>query len=284
MGLGAILDNFLKFCSPWSAALLALPCAAAPLSLEGLSPEAAGHAVFAELDRRQSGYEDLVVDLTMVLRTASGRESRRALSIRQLEVPDDGDKLLVVFESPPPIRGMALLSHSHKARPDDQWLFLPAMNRVKRIASHNRSGPFLGSEFAYEDLALEEVEKFDYRLLEQTSADAAGLDAVAEGPMYVVERIPLDPNSGYARQQVWLDAAELRVYRIDYEDRYDRELKTLHVDGYKRHLDRYWKAAAMRMANHQTGKSTDLFWQDYRFAVGLDGERDFSTSSLRRVR
>jgi len=284
MGLGAILDSFLKFLAALPAVLLAVSSAAATLSLDGLSPQAAGQAIFEELDRRQSGYQDLVVDLDMVLRTASGRESQRALSIRQLEVPADGDKLLVVFESPPPIRGMALLSYSHKAGPDDQWLFLPAMNRVKKIASHNRSGPFLGSEFAYEDLALEEVEKFDYRLLEQTSAAAAGLDGSVTGPVYLVERTPLDPNSGYARQRVWLDAAELRIYRIDYEDRYDRQLKTLHLDGYELHRDRYWKASAMRMHNHQTGKSTDLYWHDYRFAVGLDDERDFSTSSLRRVR
>ena len=107
----------------------------------------------------------------MTLRNSRGRQSRRSLKIRQLEVAADGDKLLVVFDTPKNIRGTALLSYSHKFASDDQWLYLPAMKRVKRITSHNRSGPFLSSEFAYEDLALQEVEKFRYRLIDTQQLD-----------------------------------------------------------------------------------------------------------------
>jgi len=244
-------------------------------TLVGLSPQQAGLAIFREIERRDAGYQDLVVDLEMILRDSRGGESHRDLKIQQLEVPDDGDWLLVIFDSPKSIRGTALLSYSHKFEPDDQWLYLPAVKRVKKIASKNRSGPFLSSEFAFEDLALQEVEKFNYRLIEQ-GADAAGA-------FYLVERTPVDEYSGYSRQIVRLDAQELRIQFIEFFDRRERPLKTLEVDDYALYLDRYWKPGRMLMTNLQTSKVTELFWRDYRFALGLDADRDFSTNSLRRV-
>ena len=235
-----------------------------------------GLAIFTEADRRASGYQDLQVDLEMTLHTGSNRSSSRSLSIRQLEMPDDGDRLLVVFDTPKSIRGTALLSYAHKTEPDDQWMYLPALKRVKRIASQNRSGPFLSSEFAYEDMALQEVEKYRYKLLEMRMGD--------DGLYYLVERVPTDKHSGYSRQVVTLDAAELQIRHIEYFDRQKRPLKTLAVSGYQRYEDRFWKPARMLMSNSQTGKSTELVWQNYQFRTGLDADRHFSTNSLLRAR
>lgn len=257
-----------------SVAIVNAALSVAGIPLDGLTPEQTGLAIFQEADRRESGYTDLQVELEMVLRTAGGDESRRLLQIKQLELPADGDRLLVVFDTPKPIRGTALLSYSHKTDPDDQWLYLPALKRVKKIASRNRSGPFLSSEFAYEDLALQEVEKYRYRYLH----------AEQDAGLIVVEREPLDEFSGYSRQVVWLDDQELRVQKIDYYDRRGKLLKTLQATGYVKHDDRFWKASRMLMTNHQTGKSTELYWRDYQFATGLSNERDFSTNSLRRER
>lgn len=248
----------------------------ADFSIQGLTPEQAGLEIFREADRRESGYGDLQVELEMVLRTSAGDESRRELRIRQLEVAGDGDRLLVVFDTPKPISGTALLSYAHKLTADDQWLYLPALKRVKRITSQNKSGPFLSSEFAYEDLALQEVEKYSYRLIEATGT--------GEDARYVVERIPTDEFSGYARQVVVVDAAELRIHSIEYFDRRNRLLKTLEATSYQRHAERFWKPSRMLMANVQSGKSTELVWRNYRFGTGLDADRDFSTNSLRRVR
>ncbi len=249
---------------------------AAGFSITGLDPEAAGLAIFREADRRASGYGDLTVDLEMRLKTESGKESTRGLGIRQLEMPDDGDRLLVVFDSPKSYRGAALLSYAHKTEPDDQWIYLPAVKRVKRIASQNKSGPFLSSEFAYEDMALQEVEKYSYRLLDTRMEDV--------GLAYEVERIPADRYSGYAREVVTLDAAELRIQSIEYFDRQNRLLKTLVVSDYGLYEGRFWKPTRMLMTNHQTGKSTELIWRNYQFGTGLDADRHFSTNSLLRAR
>lgn len=242
----------------------------------GATPEQQGLALFLEKDLRESGYGDLRVGLEMVLRDRSGAESRRELSISQLEMPDEGDRLLVVFDTPRPIRGTALLSYSHADAPDDQWLYLPAQRRVKKIASRNKSGPFLSSEFAFEDLALQEVEKFSYRLL--------GREACGDRQCVRVERIPLDEYSGYSRQEVVLDDDTLRVERIDFFDRHGRPLKVLINDGFELHHERFWKPQRMFMENLQTGKTTELLWNAYTFDNGLHPDRDFSTNSLMRAR
>jgi hypothetical protein len=261
------------------AGVLAFPAAVAGTTLpelSGLSPDEQGLALFREKDRRDSGYGDLRVELEMILRDRRGTESRRELSISQLEMEADGDRLLVVFETPKPIRGTALLSYSHVEGPDDQWLYLPAQRRVKKIASRNKSGPFLSSEFAYEDLALQEVEKFSYRLLIR--------EPCGESQCLRVERVPVDEYSGYARQEVLLEADTLRVERIDYFDRHGRPLKVLVNEGYRLHEERFWKPRRMFMENLQTGKTTELLWQEYQFDNGLLAERDFSTNALMRAR
>ena len=70
-----------------------------------------------------------------------------------------------MFDEPRDVKGTALLIHAHRESADDQWLYLPALKRVKRISSSNQSGSFMGSEFAYEDMSSPEVEKFTYMYL-----------------------------------------------------------------------------------------------------------------------
>jgi len=252
--------------------LYAACCAAAPAAQD---PAARGLAIATEAERRDSGWGDMTASLAMVLRNAHGEESRRALRSRVLEVDGDGDKSLTMFDAPADVRGTAFLSYSHPLEPDEQWLFLPALKRVKRIASANKSGPFMGSEFAYEDLSSDEVEKYRYRLL--------GEQELAGEKTFVLERIPRYEHSGYSRQQVWLSKQTYRPLRIDYYDRKGALLKTATYHDYRRYEGRYWRAHRVEMANHQSGKSTTLLWSDFSFGNGLS-ERDFDRNSLKRAR
>ena len=241
-----------------------------------LSSEEKGLAIFTEADRLNSGYQDLQVALKMILVSAKGSKTERALRIQQFEVQDDGDKVLVVFDLPASIRGTALLSHAHIRGDDDQWLFLPALKRTKKIASRNKTGPFVGSEFSFEDLSPQEVEKYDYVYV--------GEEEINGTPCFVVDRTPRDKYSGYSRQRVWLDQAALRIQKIDFYDRAEIHAKQLVVEGYALYNDQFWKPAFMRMDNLRTRKSTELHWENYLFAAGLDEARDFSVNSLRRAR
>lgn len=234
-----------------------------------------GLQIALEAARRDEGFGDLTAKLEMVLHSKSGRQSRRRLRLRTLEVPSDGDKTLIVFDEPKDVQGTALLTFSHIDGDDDQWLYLPALERVKRISSSNRSGPFMGSEFAYEDLSSQEVEEYTYRYLRDEE-----LGGVAT---FVIERYPEDAKSGYTKQVVWIDQEAYRALRIDYYDRQETLLKTLEQSDFQLFLGRHWRPGRMHMVNHRNGKSTDLLWTDYAFKTGLE-DSDFDRNSLARIK
>ena len=125
-----------------------------PLVATAETPEEKGLAIAQEADRRDTGFDDFTANLLMVLRNRHGQESVRKIRIRTLEVEGDGDKGLSLFDNPRDVKGTAFLTFSHKVGDDDQWLYLPALKRVKRISARNKSGSFMGSEFAYPNFML----------------------------------------------------------------------------------------------------------------------------------
>ncbi len=251
--------------------LLLLPAANA-----AQSPEDKGLAIAREADERDTGFGDYTADMQMILMNKHGQKSERQMRIRTLEVKDDGDKSLTVFDTPRDIKGTAFLSYTHKVGDDDQWLYLPAVQRVKRISSRNKSGSFMGSEFSYEDIASEEVEKYTYKWIRDE--EYKGKEC------FVIEKYPVDKkNSGYTKQVIWLDKKEYRPWKAEYFDRKNSHLKTLTTTGYRKYLDKYWRPDQMFMINHQTGKSTKLMMSNYKFRTGLK-DSDFNQNSLRRIR
>ena len=244
---------------------------------QAASPEEQGFEIAARSDRSDRGFGDSRVNLKMVLRNKAGAESTRILEFATLEIPDEsvGDKSLIVFDSPRDIDGTALLSHAKILDPDDQWLYLPALKRVKRISSVNKSGPFVGSEFAFEDFTALELNKYEYKYLRS--------EACGEMTCDVVERYPRYEHSGYVRQVSWIDQEVFQVRKVEFYDRRDDLLKTLTLTDYRLYADKFWRAHTFSMVNHQTGKSTDLIYDDYVFGVGLD-DNDFIKGVLRRIR
>lgn len=235
-----------------------------------------GLAIAIEADQRNDGFADYISNMEMVLRNKHGQESRRKMRLRTLEVKGDGDKSLTIFDTPRDVKGTAFLTFSHKVGDDDQWLFLPALKRVKRISSRNKSGSFMGSEFAYEDIASQEVEKYTYQYIRDDQYQ--GMDC------FVLERYPVDKkNSGYTKMVSWLDKDQYRPWKVEYYDRKGTRLKTLIISDYHLYIDRFWQAHSLIMTNHQNGKMTELKMSEFEFRTGLR-EQDFSKNSLKRAK
>ncbi len=271
------MNTFTKIASSIATtiALMAGVSAQAELNLAGLSPAEQGLAIAKERKARDLGWEDSVSTVTMTLRNAQGEESLREMRMKSLEIADDGDKGLTIFDTPKDVKGTAFLNFSHIEKADDQWLYLPALKRVKRISSRNKSGPFMGSEFAYEDLSSFEIEKYSFKFLAEEQVD--GIDC------YKVEQIPTDKNSGYTSQIAWLDKEHFRGQKVEFYDRKKSLLKTLIFSEYKLYLDKYWRPMQMDMLNHQTKKSTELKTASLEFKTGLK-DSDFNKASLKRAR
>jgi hypothetical protein len=240
-----------------------------------------GMSIAVESDKRDTGFTDQTANMVMELRNKQGDVSTRTIRIKTLEVTGDGDKSMSIFDKPADIKGTAFLTFSHAIKPDEQWLYLPALKRVKRINSKNKSGPFMGSEFAYEDLASQEVEKYTYKYIRdeqiKTKEFPNGIDC------FVIERYPAYEHSGYTRQLAWVNKDRYVAEKIEFYDRKNDLLKTLNNDEYKQYLEQYWRPNVMSMENHQTGKSTLLKWENYKFKNGLS-DKDFSRNSLKRAR
>jgi outer membrane lipoprotein-sorting protein len=228
-----------------------------------------------EVERHDQGWVDAATSMKMVLRNRQGDESIRNIRLKTLEVDGDGDKSITIFDSPADVKGTSFLSYSHVITPDDQWLYMPALKRVKRINSTNKSGPFMGSQFAYEDLSSFEVDKYKYKYLKNEKLN--NIDA------FVVENYPQYQYSGYTRQLVWVDTVRYIPLKIEYYDRKNTLLKTLVFNDYRQYMNKFWRSHEQSMENHQNGKTTLLTFNDYQFKNGLSN-KDFNRNSLKRSR
>ena len=242
---------------------------------EELSSEERGLQIAREAWEREAGYGDSAAELYMLLRAGGGQEAQRELRLRSLEVSESETRALIIFDAPLDVRGTALLTHSFTDQEDNQWLFLPAVGGERRIAGGGRSGPFMGSEFAFEDLGVQRVEDFTYTYV--------GEDTLNDMACYVIERYPTDSASGYKRQVAWLDQEHYRVQKVDYYDRRDELLKTLTAEGYQQYEGQYWRPKKMEMHNHQNGRSTTLEWKNISFDNGFTA-RMFDRNAIRSAR
>ncbi|NMH89197.1 outer membrane lipoprotein-sorting protein [Flavivirga algicola] len=238
--------------------------------MQAQTPEERGLKIAKAAEQADLGFKSSMVNLKMTLKNKNGQTSQRSLTTKTLELTEDGDKSLIVFNSPKDVKGTSTLTFTHKVGSDDQWLFLPSIKRVKRISSNNKSGPFVGSEFAYEDLSSQEVEKYKYKFLEE------------KGSLLVVEQDPVDPKSGYTRRLVTYNKDKgYRLERVEFYDRKNALLKTLVYSEYKLYKKKFWRASRFVMKNHQSKKETILEFSDYNFDVNLSDE-DFTQVALKR--
>ncbi len=244
------------------------------------TPAEKGLAISTEADKRDLGFGDFEAEGRMVLRNKQGQESVREFRAMTLERPDAGigDMSITVFEKPRDVRGTALLTHANvEPADDDQWLYLPAVKRVKRISSSNRTGKFVSSEFSFEDLGGQEVDDFSYEWLRDEACPT-----MAGSQCFVVSRIPKNKKSGYSKTISWIDQDEYRLTQAEFYNRRGDLEKVLNLTDYQQYLGQFWRPGLMRMENRQTGKSTDLVWSNYKFRSGL-AEGDFDSQRLSKA-
>lgn len=254
---------------------------ATPLSSEGNH----GRELAQKLDLRDKGFGSSQSQMTMLIRTRNGDSTSRKLNVSILERADQGDLSLMIFDFPADIRGTSLLTHPKESSTDDQWLFLPSINRVKRISSRNKSGAFVSSEFAFEDLSDTQVDDFSYQYLGReeciVSLENSGKEKNQASTCDRLERTPIDKHSGYSKQILFIDSENLRVIEIQYYDVRGVLLKKLSTERFSLFEGKYWRPLVVSMENMQTGKSTVLSYDDLKFGVELESS-DFSRARLGR--
>ena len=211
-------------------------------------------AEYAEL--YDTGWKDEILKGQMTLFDASGDSVTRSFARMVYEHREKGagDKIIIKFLKPAELAGVAALTFENPGSSDDNWLWLPASKRTRRIAGANNTASFQGTEFTYEDLGSIDPSEYVWRFVEETTLKR-GKDRV---PVYKLSATPTYKNTGYSRIVLYVHREHWRHERIEYYDKAGRLLKTRKASGWKLFHNRFWRAMRLDMSNHQTGKRTLL--------------------------
>jgi len=211
-----------------------------------------GQQIAKDVEASQNGFSSESSKLEMHLINAYGEVIKREMISKTIEGKgNEGDKSLIEFIFPLDVKGTQLLTWSHKDKSDDQWLYLPAFKRVKRIASSVKSGSFMSSEFSYEDFGGQNIDKYTFKYLKDETIDKT--------LCWVVERTPKESDSGYSKQVVWFDQKRKIAIKVDYYDRKNELLKTGIFSDHQQ-IKGFWRSMKIEMNNVQTRKKSLLFW------------------------
>jgi hypothetical protein len=219
-------------------------------------------------------------EATMLLVTDQGQtRERKIASLQKLQPNGIDSKLVMKFTSPPDIKGIGFLQVERSDADDDQWIYLPALKKSRRLVANNKKDSFMGSDFSYGDFARPKVDWYQHRLVRSEPVD--GVDC------YVVESIPRDDtirnDHGYSRKMVWVRKENFLETKVEDYDLTGRLLKTQTIGKHKLvdpARDR-WFALVREVTNHQTGHKTVL-----NFSLAESGvpapEEMFSTRTIER--
>jgi hypothetical protein len=223
--------------------------------------------------------DDEQVEIEMQLINKQGQKRERRVSWMVKSDARRNQKGLIRFVAPADVRGTALLSIENADREDDQWLYLPALRKSRRISAANKSDSFVGSDFAYEDLGAEEIEQHEYRLLREDTLDGS--------PVHVVEATPNEQHrkdTGYSRREIYVRTDNAAIARIDFYDRQKELLKILRARDIRQvPSTKTWRAQTLEMANQKTGHRTVIVYGPFVINAGI-GDDTFSIRELERER
>ncbi|MDG2405251.1 MAG: outer membrane lipoprotein-sorting protein [Paracoccaceae bacterium] len=209
--------------------LFGVTIAITPVAAQADSAAEKGFEIARAINNSDNGFGVSIASAKMILSNKAGQSTTRKMQFLTLERVSEtvGDKSISIFSTPADIMGTAVLSHAKIKGDDSQWIYLPAAKRVKRIPSSNKSGPFMGSEFSYEDITAEELGKFTYKWVKSEACGSAKCD--------VIERAPTYKHSGYSHQSVWINSKTKQSEKVQFFDQAKNHVKTLTFSDYKKY-------------------------------------------------
>jgi len=215
---------------------------------------------------------DFRARVSMALVNAQGRQRRRDLTMLRKNLGTAGDqRYFIYFHSPPDVRGMTFMVWKLSEGDDDRWIFVPALNMVRRIAASDKRSSFVGSDFTYEDLSGRAVDDESHHLL--------GSEDLGGRRCFVLESRPKEPTD-YVRRVAWIDEERWLPLKEEYFDSREQKVREFSADEV-REVDGYWTVTKRTMRNLQTRHHTEVVFGEVSFDVGLE-EDLFSERYLRR--
>jgi len=217
----------------------------------------------------QSSFNDETSKMTMVLLNKQG--DKRVREIVRYLVTDKNDKRssLIKFLSPADVKGTGFLVIENIGRDDDQWLYLPAFNKSRRISSSNETDYFVGSDFTYEDLSREDLNEFSYELLPETTIDGH--------LCYQIKALPKSEkkikDSGYSKRELFIRKDNYILVKANFYDKSGSLIKTYSTENVKLvEGTQKWRAFTFGMANIKNSHKTVISITKLDINKNLDKE------------
>ena len=207
------------------------------------------------------GYADHKVDEEMILIKKNGKSYTRKLTSFNKEVDQIKDFALIIFNTPKDVKGTKSLIHSSLSKEDNQWIYFPSINATKKISNENKSGSFMGSEFANEDLGIMNLFKYRFKYLETKMYKTE--------ECYVVRSYPVNKYSGYKYIDLFVSKDNyLPIFHKMY-DRNGKHFKNEEVE-WRRFNDEFWLIEKVVIENLKNKRTTKLNRFNFDFDVDFD--------------
>lgn len=217
--------------------------------------------------------DDMESELTMSL--INSRGDTRVREIKQF-TKDMGDmeKKIMFFKSPADVRNTSFMSWSYdeEGKDDDQWIYLPALKKTKRISSDSKSDSFMGSDFTYDDLGDRHPTADNHKIMREEKLN--GEDC------YVVESLPKDEEYMYSKTITWVIKDKWIGLKRDFYDEDGEMLKTLTVKKYEK-IKGYWIQNESEMINVQKDHTTHMMLNDIKIDTGISDSK-FTERMMKR--
>ena len=216
--------------------------------------------------------DDMTSTLTMTLINKSGQT--RVRKIKQF-TKDFGDveKSIMFFISPADVKNTSFMNWSYDSdKPDDQWIYLPALKKVKRISSDSKSDYFMGSDFTYDDLGDRKLDADTHKLLREETIDGK--------ECYVVESVSKDEDYMYSKTITWINKSNFVGVKKEFYDEDGELLKILSIKKVEK-ISGYWTITHSEMNNIQQDHKTIIELSDIKINTGVPASK-FSVRMMMR--
>ncbi len=237
-----------------------------------------GREIMMKVDAQPEPKSMIATTEMMLISVKRGRTKERLRRItrhqKNYQSSEFDSKSLVRFHHPADVKGTGFLMWEYRGdKDDDQWLFLPALGKVKRIAAREKGENFMGSDFSYEDMSGRDIDDDHFSLLGEEELNGVNC--------YKIEAVPIEGESSYKKRIVWVDPSRWLAIKVEYYDKKDRLLKIMNIDEFRKDGP-YWTVLKMRMENVQDNHKTIMDISDVQYDSGIRDDY-FTERFLMRV-
>ncbi len=216
--------------------------------------------------------DDITSTLTMTLINKSGQSRVRKI---QQYTKDLGkiEKSIMFFLSPADVKNTSFMNWTYDSdKSDDQWIYLPALKKVKRISSDSKSDYFMGSDFTYDDLGDRKLDADTHKLLREESTNGQ--------ECYVVESVSIDEDYIYSKTITWINKANFVGVKKEFYDEDEELLKILTIKEVKE-ISGFWTITHSEMENVQKNHKTAIELDNIKINTGVPASK-FSERMMMR--